>query len=1530
MPLETLGASLNSAFSGKPGKQMSALISKLISSKMPGGFNQGAMRKRMEETWGLGSQRQTSIICFAVTLEPSSRLQNSKAGEEWLDGVVSKYGSYSGVTLTPDQQSSTNQSRTIDAASLAIASKEQKGYLEKQFRLLAKHLEIDHKVGKKETTELLSALETARDKLRRWDNEFDDDFYSGIKPIFDPAKIRTFDSWWNWARQDLIASALDSKLSSENLGNRWDSSCEEIRSFWGLRVKPSPGECQHRLSKYCFAVTSHAPSTTVSATGKITYSESPRKTSYSNIVKNGRHAPGTQKRIPFVHLRSRTFDGWSHDTGLTDTLMEVLATGAHAGLSFAGKTALVTGAGPQSIGAEIVRGLLEGGARVIVTTSREPSAGAEAYQTMYRQHGANGSSLDLVPCNQASKKDCDDLISYIYSDRSGFDDLDFILPFGAIPQNGQLDSLGGKSELAHRAMLVNILRLLGSVKKYKELQRAHNRPTNVLLPLSPNHGTFGGDGLYGESKIGLETLLNRGESEDWHKILPTMGVVIGWTRGTGLMSANNMVAGAIEENNVMTFSQEEMAFNILSLLTPEIAGMAEDEPIIADLNGGLQFVSNLKAQISSARAGIAEESRIHKALVAEQTREQQTLNGPGTPPRSSSISMPRGRRALLNLGFPELPEYTSVTRGLPDLEGMLDLDQVVVVVGYSELSPWGSTRSRWDMESTNTLTTESYIEMAWMMGLVKHFEGNLSGEAYAGWIDAQTKEPVHDSDFQQRYGKTIMNHSGLRFIEPEGLGGYDPSRKELLHEVVVEEDLPPFEASKASATALTRRHGDLAIAEPVSGSEQEYMVQIKRGAHFLVPKAIESDRFVAGQLPRGFNPARWGIPFDIVSQVDPVVIYALCCVSEAVLKAGLEDPAELYQHIHVSELINCLGTGAGSLLAMRKIYRERYLDREVQNDILQESYLNAIGAWTNMLLLASSGPIKTPTGTCATAIESLDGGCEAIKSGKAKVAFVGGSDDFQDEMSYEFGNMKATCNTRDELAKGRLPSEMSRPTSSSRSGFVESAGCGVQILTSASFALETGLPIYGIVSLTQLAGDKIGRSVPAPGQGILTAAREAEHVVHSPLLDLEFRKQQLQNQFQGIAQWRKSQMAELYYLGVRIEDRSVQSIDAAAEASYKSAQALWANDLRKQEPDMSPMRASLATWGLGIDDLQAASFHGTSTTANDMNESNVINTQMQHLGRSSGNPLLVVCQKHLTGHTKGAAGGLMLNGALQTLQTGIVPGNRNADNIDKNLRQFEHLVYPNTSINTAGIKAVMLTSFGFGQKGAITILVSPRYLFSAISKDAYTAYASQVKRRCARADQAFAKGIMTNSLFKAKDHSPWEKAGETRVFLDPKARLRAGEEPGVPLSFDPKNLHGSAKKTTANLGGDIKSHDNGIGMAENALKLLQSGADTGKDTTGVGVDTEHVANIPVDNEAFLTRNYTVKEREHCGNAADERASLAGRWTAKEAVFKSLRTKSKGGGAAMREIEILNEHDGSPKVVVSTSTSSRPLHRFLCL
>ena len=68
---------------------------------------------------------------------------------------------------------------------------------------------------------------------------------------------------------------------------------------------------------------------------------------------------------------------------------------------------------------------------------------------------------------------------------------------------------------------------------------------------------------------------------------------------------------------------------------------------------------------------------------------------------------------------------------------------------------------------------------------------------------------------------------------------------------------------------------------------------------------------------------------------------------------------------------------------------------------------------------------------------------------------------------------------------------------------------GIQILMSAKLALEMGCPIFSIVGLVNTATDKEGRSVPAPGQGILTTAREIRQKFTHPMLDVTYRQKRM-------------------------------------------------------------------------------------------------------------------------------------------------------------------------------------------------------------------------------------------------------------------------------------------------------------------------------------------------------------------------------------------------------------------------------------
>ncbi|RMJ28743.1 hypothetical protein PHISP_00388 [Aspergillus sp. HF37] len=1386
------------------GQTSSAILQRIFTAKMPARTTIATVRSRLAVVWGLPIHRQTAVLLGALAVEPQARLPSHEAANQYWDGMTEAYGQSVGLVLQR------RAARELPAEHDLIAAKDSPGaetLARKQYEALRQYLKAPSPC--KESDALATELQQ---QLDRWTSEFSSEFLDRISPCFDARKARRYRDWWNTARQELLAvcalglGAACSPGVRGRLCRRANPSLIQIaqNNPFGRTLAPTLQQGLEiptvvRLGESL----SMAPRTVVTSNGEIECHESPREPArFAEFF-----AQWTQKKggTGAVH---------SEEKDLTSLMLESLLCASKDGVTFADQTYLLTGAGPGSIGGYIARLLLAGGACLIVTTSRQPSTAAEYFRQLYEDHGSRGSKLYLVPFNQASAVDCERLVDYVYGELDT--DLDAILPFAATSQTeAEIDRLDANNELAIRLMLVNVLRLLGFVVAQKRRRGTRCKITQAVLPLSPNHGILGADGLYGESKRGLETIMSRFHSESWDDVLSICGVSVGWTRSTSLMGGNDTVAETAEQQGgVLTFSGDEMASLVVLLLSSPWAALCEEEPILADFSGGLGSWKDASAQLAAARASIDERARISRAIFQEDERESTGQLEHQTP------EDPLQLRTSLHIGFPRVLDYEKDVQPIQH-KSATDMvpEDAVVIVGFAELGPWGSARMRWEMECHGQLSSAGYVEMAWLMNLIRHVDDHGANGNYVGWVDVESGEPVGDTAIPQLYGDIIRSRSGIRALPSDN--------REILQEIVLDEELPAFETTRANAEALRQRHGSQLVTIPRAGGSDDTsntcQVQLQQGAAIRVPKTGMTGPVVAGPLPTGWSPEKYGIPAEIVQQVEPVTLVLLCCVAEAFYSAGMPDPMEIFEHVHLSQLGNYIGSSMGGVVHTRALYHDGCVDQEVASHALQETYANTAPAWVNMLLLGAAGPIKTPVGACATALESIDSGAESIRAGQTRICLVGGYDDLQPEESTGFARMKATASVPDEQARGRMPSEMSRPMASSRAGFIESQGCGVQLLCRGDVALAMGLPVYGIVAGSSMAADGISRSVPAPGQGILTFAQED---------------------------------------------------------SEKCA----------------PLRSALARWGLCIDDLTVASLHGTSTPANDTNESAVIQREMTHLGRTPGWPLWAICQKSITGHPKAPAAAWMLNGCIQVMESRLVPGNRNADDVDPDLRAFDHLCFATRTVQTAGVPAFLLNSCGFGQKEGQMVGVHPRYFFSLLSRAEFQNYRVQMQHRTERAEQAYVHSLMTNQIVRVQSRPAYGHADKASVLLNPAARIYSDPATG---SYH-VSVPGSSRAR------EYERHSAAIRVP---LPFRNGHSST------VGVDMATLNSFTAhENAIFIQRNYTDRERQFLQTHRDIRAAAASTWCAKEAVFKCLRTVSKGAGAAMKEIEIVR-CKGAPSVVL---------------
>ena len=632
--------------------------------------------------------------------------------------------------------------------------------------------------------------------------------------------------------------------------------------------------------------------------------------------------------------------------------------------------------------------------------------------------------------------------------------------------------------------------------------------------------------------------------------------------------------------------------------------------------------------------------------------------------------------------------------------------------------------------------------------------------------------------------------------------------------------------------------------------------------------------------------------------------------------------------------------------------------QEIASDILQEYLGNDVAAWVNLLLMSCSGPVKNTVGACATAAESLSVAVNTILRGEAKAMICGGADDIAETTILDFGAMGATADTREDHARGRDPKEMSRPAATTRTGFLESHGAGIHLLMTADLALAMGCPIYGIVSHVSTAMDKQGRSLPAPGKGILSTAREVPRSFLSNSISLQYRRAQIIRDLRRMELFVDEELERVKVLaraegaaqGPEYVSEMLRDLTTEVKHQHRRRQReilrYWGNEPFVDDEGVSPLRAALAVWGLSPNDIDVLSFHGTSTKANELNETAIIAKQLAHLKRSKGNRATTIFQKHLTGHPKGAAAAWMLTGALQILNTGHLPPNRNADNIDERFRDLDYLLFSNKRRRMKRpVRSINLKSFGFGQAGAEITLVHPMYALAVLYPSQRQQYQSLLKaREVATANVLEETMCGKRPLIPLKEAPPYDAATEEIVLLNPLARaswdslsgsyrFHSRDIPAVSspnqrslCTYDfeqpfPTGTDSAASALTPAL---TLVPSAGALLASQLLATAQTTLTGNEETTncGIGVDVEVVSTFRGAATSFLVSNFTKDEISYCGAAGDPAASFAGKWSAKEAVIKAVSNLHMrrgrvwvGAVAPLIDIEIVNAPSGAPEVVL---------------
>lgn len=745
--------------------------------------------------------------------------------------------------------------------------------------------------------------------------------------------------------------------------------------------------------------------------------------------------------------------------GLYERIAEAALSTEEPGL-WSSDIAVITGASKGSIAAAATGRLLSGGATVVVTTSSLNDERLAFYRKLYRDNARHGAALWVVPANMASYQDVDALIDWIGSeqvDSAGGAKIKIkdamtptlLLPFAAPRVAGDLADAGARAELEMRVLLWSVERLIGGLSK---LGADHDvdAKLHVVLPGSPNRGLFGGDGAYGESKAALDAVVAKWRAEkSWSSRVTLVHALIGWVRGTGLMGHNDPMVEAVERAGVQTWSTTEMADELLKWCTSRARQVTASGPQQIDLTGGL---ARAKLDLPALAKQAAEQ-----AEAETDADEGRTIAALPAPPTVTS-ALP-------------VPEWGEVTADPADM---------VVIVGAGELGPYGSARTRFEMEVSDELSAAGVLELAWTTGMV-----TWENDPKPGWYDAASGDYVPEHELAERYHDAVVARCGVRRYEDDG--AMTDNSAPLMTSVFLDQDLSFTVGGEAEARAFYAADPEHTVITPVDGSG-DWTVTRKAGTEIRVPRRAKLSRTVGGQIPTGWDPTIWGISPDMAASVDRVALWNIVCTVDAFIGSGFS-PAELMSWVHPSLVANTQGTGMGGMSSMRSLYIDNLLGESRPNDILQEALPNVALAHVVQSYVGSYGAMVHPVAACATAAVSVEEGVDKIRLGKADLVVAGGYDDLGIEGIVGFGDMSATADSAAMSAKGISDRYFSRANDRRRGGFVESQGGGTILLARGSVALEMGLPVLGVVAYAQSFADGVHTSIPAPGLGALGAGR---------------------------------------------------------------------------------------------------------------------------------------------------------------------------------------------------------------------------------------------------------------------------------------------------------------------------------------------------------------------------------------------------------------------------------------------------------
>ncbi|MBN7798013.1 beta-ketoacyl synthase [Parahaliea mediterranea] len=264
-------------------------------------------------------------------------------------------------------------------------------------------------------------------------------------------------------------------------------------------------------------------------------------------------------------------------------------------------------------------------------------------------------------------------------------------------------------------------------------------------------------------------------------------------------------------------------------------------------------------------------------------------------------------------------------------------------------------------------------------------------------------------------------------------------------------------------------------------------VRIRGRQEFLLPTTREFEVKAAGQLPTGFEPGKL-YPSRNHPRGLQMMVYA---ASDALGSLGLDweqvaarvsvDQVSVYAGSAMGQLD---GAGAGGML------KARYNGQRVTSKFCPLSLAEMPADFVNAYVLGSLGSTGASLGACASFLYNLRLGIDDIRSGRARVAFVGSAEaPVNPEVMEGYAAMGALATDKglrelDGLAPDREPDHRRacRPFAEN-CGFTIAESAQMVVLFDDALAMELGATVFGAATDVFVNADGYKKSISGPGVG---------------------------------------------------------------------------------------------------------------------------------------------------------------------------------------------------------------------------------------------------------------------------------------------------------------------------------------------------------------------------------------------------------------------------------------------------------------